>query len=295
METSPVIFLVVYCFIVLSTVISISFLIMIIMMIWRSEQREKWKFSLILKYYFWMLLIMSILLLIHTSTVLIIWRNDLKLPIMPFFWTGIFDSTFMTIIPFTTFMLTFDRCLILLLEAGYKQSWNSLLFYVSILINISIAGTNFVLHILFHHSELPEGCIATGCIITHYAQLTYTYSRTIGVIANSIIGIIFIAIVTWLNKKKPEIGSKVKVIAEAVILRAVIFGLIFDFIPHVMDSIFMSVTDIDPFSYIGPYSRVIMSVDLLLNSIMNWMVFKRVTSKIVVAQLTIINHSENTM
>ena len=289
MAASPILFLFVYDFIVVASVISAFFLIITIITIRESEKKERLKFSIILKYYFWIQLIMSILLIIHTSTVLVIWKNDLRLPFVPFFWTGIFDSAFMTIIPFTTFMLTLDRCLIILLAERYKYSWTILLLYVSILMNTVIAGANFVLHILFHQSQLQEGCIATGCIITHYAQLTYTYSRTCGVVVNSIIGIFFIIIASWLNRKQPAIGSKVKAIAEAVIFRAVIFGLIFDFIPHAVDSIFMSITDDDPFSYIGPYSRVIMAGDLLLNSTMNWLVFKRSINKITTVQLTITN------
>ncbi|KAE9548104.1 hypothetical protein FO519_008683 [Halicephalobus sp. NKZ332] len=137
---------------------------------------------------------------------------------------------------------------------------------VSVLINMCVIGTNFVIFILFHRSELPEGCIATGCLITHYAQLTYTYSRVIGAILSAIVGALFLVMISWLKKKKPQIGSKVKAIAEAIVLRAVIFELLCDFLPHVLDAILMSVTDSDPFGYIGPYSRVIMAIDLLLNS-----------------------------
>ncbi|KAE9548700.1 hypothetical protein FO519_008082 [Halicephalobus sp. NKZ332] len=157
------------------------------------------------------------------------------------------------------------------------------LFRGSILINTITAGINFVMYIQFYRPELPEGCVATGCLVGHYAQLSHIYSRTIGVVLSTIVGILFLITTSWLKRKKPGIGSKVTAIAEAVVFRAVIFGLIFDFLPHVVSSIWNSIAAANPFQYIGPYSRVIMAVDLLLNSIMNWMVFikkkkKRITT-----------------
>src|SRR5690606_27570172 len=106
MAASSTLFLLAYCFILVCSIVSIVFLVRIIRIIRKSERKDNLKFSIMLKYYFWILLVMSTLLLIHSLTVLIIWRDDLDLPYTPFFWTGTFDSAFMTIIPFTSFMLT---------------------------------------------------------------------------------------------------------------------------------------------------------------------------------------------
>ena len=180
----------------------------------------------------------------------------------------------MTIVPFTSFMLTLDRCLIFILKGQYSFCWTTIICYVSILIDISIFGMNFILSLFFHKTEKPEGCIAYGCTLLNTSQLAYTYSRTTGVIVNTIIGVLFLTIVTWLRKKKPQIGNKMKTIVEAVVLRAVIFGLICDFAPHVLDTVFISITGDTPFRYIGPYSRVIMAADLFFTSVTNRFVLK---------------------
>ena len=291
MSTSPIFFLLIYSFITVSSVASIFFLTNIIRMIWKNERQEKVQFSLILKYYFWMLLMMSTLMFIHTTTVLIIWRNDLKLPIAPFFWSGNFDSAFMTVIPFTALALTLDRCLILKLKHKYSSKKVSLLFRASILVNIIIGTANFVMYILFRQSEFPEGCVATGCLVTHPAQLVYGYSKTVGVVLSTSAGIVFFIITARLKKKKPQIGTKVKIIAEAIVLRAVIFGILCDFIPHVLNSVWTSMDSDNPLKYIGPFSRIIMAGDLLLNSTINWLVFARASKNNPMVQVTITTRS----
>ena len=273
MAGNPAIFLSVYSFILLSSVVSIFFLINIIRIIRQNERQENLTFSVILKYYFWMLLTMSILMLIHTSTVLIIWRNDLRFPMTPFFWSGNFDSAFMTIIPFTAFTLTLDRCLIFLLKMKYNRSSTITLFCISIFISIIIGMGNFVMYIVFRYPELPDGCVATGCLVTQPALMFYSYSKAIGVVMNTSVGILFLVIATRLKKELPQIGNKVKAIADAVIFRAVIFGIICDVIPHISSSVWNSVDPTNLLRYVGPFSRVIMAGDLLLNSIMNWIVF----------------------
>ena len=283
MAASPVFYLLVYWFITVCCVISAFFLIKMIKTVLIIERQEKVKFSIILKYYFLMLLIMSILMFIHTTTVLIIWRDDLKLPLEPFFWTGNFDTACMIIISFTTAALTVDKCLVLLLREKYNSYWTIFLFRISIFINTIIAVLNFTMYIIFRRPELPQGCVATGCLVTNYAKLCQLYSRTVGVTISIIAGIIFIVTITWLKKKQPEMKSKIKLIAEAVVLRAVIFGIFCDFVPHISDTLFVSITGDTPFRYIGPFSRVIMAADILLNSIMNWLVFTKMKKNKVVA------------
>ena len=285
MGENSTLFLLVYCFIVLSSAISIFFLISIMKIIQKSERQENFKYSLTLKYYFWVLLTMDILMLVHTSTVLIIWRDDLKLPFIPFFWTGTFDATFMTVIPFTTFALTLDKCLVILLKARYNYSCTVIMYSGSIILNIVIAGVNLIMNILFHEPELPEGCIAYGCVLGINTQLVYTYTRTIGIILSTLVGILFLIITAWLKKNHSQTTTRVKAIAEAVVFRAVIFGLLCDLFPHVFDAIITSITGDTPFRYIGPYSRVIMVSDLLLSSVTNWMVFKKIKKKSTVIQM----------
>ena len=287
MAVSPVFLLGAYSFIVLSCAACIFFLIEILRAIWNTERKEKLKFSIILKYYFCVLLTMSVLMFIHTTTILIIWKNDLNFPFLPFFLTGTIDASFMPVIPFTFVMLTLDRCLILLLEHKYKQSWTILVLCSSIIINFIVAGVNLIMNILFHDSELPEGCAAYGCVLHINTQLVYTYIRTLGAVLGITVGIVFLITTMWLRKKQPEIGNKVKAIAEAVVLRAVIFGLLCDFGPHVFDAIVISITDDTPFKYIGPYSRVIMAIDLLLNSTINWFTFMRMKKTVTAVEFTV--------
>ena len=217
---------------------------------------------------------MSVLLFVHTGTVLVIWRNNLNLPFTLFFWTGTFDSAFMTTISFTTFVLTLDKCVVLLMKEKYGRFSTIIIFCTSILINTSVAGVNLTLSISFHESTKPE-----GCILLKNAQMAYSYSKTAGVIMNAIVGILFLIITAWIKKTKPEIGSKMKTVAEAVVLRAVIFGLLCDFLPHISDALFVSITGDTPFRYVGPFSRVVMAADLLLNSTTNWMIFKRIKKR----------------
>ena len=290
MAASPVIFVIVYAFIALSTSISTFFLMSTIIMIRRNEQQERQTFSPILRYYFWVLLIVSTAMLIHASTVLIIWRDDLKLPLTPLFVTGTIDGIFMPIVPFTSFMLTVDRCLVLLLEQKYKQPWKIVLLFLNFLISAIVSGMTLVFNILFHRSELPNGCIAYGCMLYINAQLLYTYCRTIGAILGAVAGISFLIINSRLKKKNPQIGTRMTAIAEAIVFRAVIFELICDFAPHAVDTIMISVTDDSPFGYIGPYSRFIVAIDLLLNSTINWLVFARAKKmKVSTATITIMN------
>ena len=286
MGASPILYLLVYCFIHLSSAVSAFLLMGIMKIIRKSERQERFKFSIILKYYFLMLIAMSVLMFIHTTTVLIIWRNDLQFPITPFFWTGIVDTAFMTVIPFTASILTLDKCLVLLLREKYNDSWTMIMFCTSILINITVATTNVVMYVIYYRSELPEGCVATGCLVSHFAQLVHLYSRTTGVVVNTIVGILFLIITAWLKKKQPVIGSRVKAIAEAVVFRAVLFGLLCDFLPHMISSVWNSFTEVNPFAYIGPYSRFIMGVDLLLNSIMNGVAFMKMRKKVSIVQVT---------
>ena len=244
-------------------------------MIRRSEQREKQSFSMILKYYFWIILIMNVSMCIHTTTVLIIWRDDLKFPFTPLFVSGSFDASFMPVVPFTSFILTVEKCLIFLLDVKYNRSWMLFLLYLGVLISILAGGANFVMNILFHNSELPDGCIAYGCTLYTNAQLVYTYTRTTGMIVNTVAGFLFLIIISWLKKKQPQVEGKMKTIAEAIVMRVVIFGLLCDFAPHITDALFISITGDSPFNYIGPYSRFIMAIDLLLSSMLNWLVFLR--------------------
>ena len=241
----------------------------------RSEKHKKQSFSIILKYYFWVILIMNVLMFIHTTTILIIWRDDLKLPFTLLFVSGSFDSSIMPVVPFTSFILILEKCLILLLDSKYNRSWMLFLFSLDILISIIAGGANFVMNMLFHNSELPDGCLAYGCTLYTNAQLVYTYTRTTGMICSTVVGFLFLIIISWLKKKQSQVGGKVKTIAEAVVMRVVIFGLLFDFAPHITDALFISITGDSPFNYIGPYSRFIMSIDLLLSSMMNWLVFLR--------------------
>ena len=132
---------------------------------------------------------------------------------------------------------------------------------------------NFVMYIVFRYPELPDGCVATGCLVTQPALMFYSYSKAIGVVMNTSVGILFLVIATRLKKELPQIGNKVKAIADAVIFRAVIFGIICDVIPHISSSVWNSVDPTNLLRYVGPFSRVIMAGDLLLNSIMNWIVF----------------------
>ena len=275
MAINAIIYFLAYFFITIFSIASILFLISIIWMIRKTERHRNFKFSVILKYYFWMLLVLSILMCIHAVTVLCIWRNDLNLPFTLFFWTGTMDASLMPGIPFITFILTLDRCLILLFKRKHNRFWTMFLFYVNILITLTIAGIISVMNILFHHPELPDNCISYGCIVTYYAQLAYTYTRTIGVILCAIVGILFFVMVSWLKKQESEIATTLKTITEAVVLRAVIFELICDFLPHIIDGIIISTTGDTPFKYIGPFSRIIMIVDILLNSMINWLVFFR--------------------
>ena len=280
MAGNSTIFLLIYLYINVTSIVSAFFLTKTIRAIWKNERQERMKFSLILKYYFWMLLIMSILLLIHTTTVLVIWRDDLKFPLAPFFWSGNFDSAFMTAIPFTTFTLTFDKCLILILKEKYRLLWTKLLFYVSIVVNVIVATASFVIYVLFRRPELPEGCVATGCLVAQPALVVYGDIKTVGVVVNTSAGIAFLIIIARLKKTKPQIGTKVRAIAEAIVLRAVIFGIFFDFIPHIINSVWNTLDQNNPLRYIGPFIRIIMATDLLLNAIMNWLVFRKKNSKV---------------
>ena len=76
-----------------------------------------------------------------------------------------------------------------------------------------------------------------------------------------------------------------KAIAEAVVFRAVLFGIVCDFIPHMTDTILISITGETLFKYLGPYSRFMLAVDLLLNALMNWMVFRKARKKVPVVQI----------
>ena len=241
-----------------------------------------------------MLLVMSVLMFIHTTTVIVIWRDDLKLSLEPFFWTGNFDTACMVIMSFTTAALTLDKCMVLLLKERYNRSWTMALLCVSALVNVIVAVLNFTMYIFFRRSELPEGCVATGCLVTNYAKLCQLYSRTVGVSISTIAGILFIVTITMLRKKQPAIRSKSKVIAEAIVLRVVIFGIVCDFLPHVSDALFVSITGDTPFRYIGPFSRVIMAVELLLNSIANWIVFGETKSYVFAAKKFILSISTRT-
>ena len=280
MAVAPGLLLGIYSFILLSSFASVLFLIEILRAIWNGERKEHLKFSIILKYYFCVLLIVGILMFIHSSTVIIIWRNDLQFTFFPFFLTGTMDATFMPTVPFTSFILTLDRCLILFLENKYNRRWTLGIFCTSILINVMAGGANLIMNILFHDSELPEGCAAYGCVLHFNAQLVYTYIRAAGSILCISVGILFLIATLWVKKTQPEIGNKVKAIAEAVVFRAVVLGLLCDFGPHVLDTVLMYMTGDTPSRYIGPYSRVIMTIDLLLNSFMNWLVFLKINNKI---------------
>ena len=279
MAASPIFFFLIYCFIVACCIASILCLTVILRSISTSERKDNLKFSIMLKYYFWILLVMSTLLLIHSLTVLIIWRDDLNLPYTPFFWTGTFDSAFMTVIPFTSFMLTLDRCLILILKGKYNNICIIIILCTSILINIVTAGVNLVMCIISYLPAKPKECIAYGCTLLASARLTYTYSRMTGVILSTIVGILFLITTAWLKKNNPHIGSRGKMIAETVILRAVIFGFIFDFIPHVVDNVSVSLVGESLFQYVGPYSRIIMATDLFLTSGTNRLIFLKTKKK----------------
>ncbi|KAE9548105.1 hypothetical protein FO519_008684 [Halicephalobus sp. NKZ332] len=184
------------------------------------------------------------------------------------------SSLFEYIGPYT-FMLTLDKCLIFLLKEKYNQQCAIVLFRVSVLINIIVIVANFLISILFHESKLPEGCGTYGCILFDNAQLMYMYTRAVGAILSTAAGILFIFVTSWLKKKKLEVVTKVKAIAEAVVFRAVIFEIFCDFIPHVLDIILISTTGNTLFMYIGPYSSFMMAADLVLSSIMNWLVFMK--------------------
>ena len=289
MAMYPYLYLFVYCFILFSSITSMAFLWGILKFIKHSEEKENFRFSMMLKYYFWVMFAMDILLSIHSFTVMVIWKNDLDLAFIPFFWTATFDNAFMTVLPFTAFMLTLEKCLVLLLEEKYNQHWTVILFRISILINIVVAGVNLVMYILFHQPEKPKDCIAYACVLLNNAQLTYAYSRTIGIVLSTTVGIIFIVIISWFKRKKPQIGTKVKLIAEAILFRLVIFGIFCDFIPHVSAVIVVYSTGDAPFRFLGPYSRVIMAADLLLSSAINWMVCNRRRNQTVRIKVNTIN------
>lgn len=274
-----------YCFIVLSCGAGIYFLIETIRAIWSVERKDRLKFSIILKYYFWMLLFISILMFTHSSTMLLIWKNNLKFPFLPFFVTGTMDSSIMITHSFTSFILTLDRCLIILLEAKYNQRWTLMLLCASILINITVSGANVIMDILFHNNILPEGCVAYGCVLHINTQLVYTYIRGVGSILGIGVGILFLVTILWLRKNKPVIGNKMKSVAEAVVFRAVILGFCCDFGPHIFDAVVISITGDTPFRYIGPYSRVLMAIDIILNSAMNWFIFMKMNAKVSTTQL----------
>ena len=244
-----------------------------------SEKKERLRFSVILKFYFWTLFVMSIFLIIHATTVLVIWRDDLKLPLLPLFWSGTPDGNFMTVIPITTLALTLDKCLILLLKGKYNYYWTAILFRASVLISTLLAVGNFLTSLFLRRSEKPNDCVAYGCTLESAAVLTYTYTRTAEAVVSTIVGITFIVITLWLKKKKLYIRTKAKIIAEAVVFRAVIFGIICDLVPHMADTILVSTTGETLFKYVGPYSRMLMATDLLLNSLMNWMVFQQARKK----------------
>ena len=154
-------------------------------------------------------------------------------------------------------------------------------------------GANLTMNILFHYPELPNGCAAYGCVLHFNTQVVYTYARALGGILGISVGILFLVITLWMKKTQPEIGNKVRTIIEAVVFRVVIFGTFCDFIPHFVDAIFISITEINPLSYIGPYSRFIMATDLLLNSTMNWLVFKKMNRKVTVVKFNAITTTRN--
>ena len=293
MTANPILALLFYCFIILASIVSMFFLIRILKKIWNIERKDRLKFSFILKYYFYVLFVMCILLIIHSTTVLCIWRSDMDLLILPMFWTGVIDGNFMIAVPLTSCVLTLDKCLILLLKGKYSDKLTIRLFRASVLINMIIAGANFVVSVLFHQSEQIENCVSYGCTLLSSAQLTYTYTRTVTAMLTTIVGISFIIIKSWFKKKKPEIATKMKSIVEAVISTTIVFGILCDFLPHITDTLLISTTGDTLFMYIGPYSRLIMALYLLLSSGMNLLVFTKSRNKKAMTEVQIITTTKS--
>uniref|UniRef100_A0A914QXY3 Uncharacterized protein n=1 Tax=Panagrolaimus davidi TaxID=227884 RepID=A0A914QXY3_9BILA len=80
---------------------------------------------------------------------------------------------------------------------------------------------------------------------------------------------------------------------ENLITRILIFECLFDFIPHLIDMIFVATTETTPMTFIGPFSRTIVVFDSLSTSITNFRAFYRMYQQNTSKVNTIVTNFQN--
>ncbi|KAE9547600.1 hypothetical protein FO519_009187 [Halicephalobus sp. NKZ332] len=232
------------------------------------------------------MMITSLFMTIHAGSVVVTWREGFKIPFNLFFITGTLDGALLPSVSWTVFFLTLDRTCIILFKYRYNKEWSLVMATVCVFLVISITVLNLVAAAVDHFDEIPPGCVAFGCLLKDFAQYSFNIPKLTVISANVVIGIMFLFVV-YIYRNQQASNFPSRNLGESLIIRIVVFEFVFNFIPHAVDTVYVIMHSDSPLLFIGPFSRVIMALDLISSSITNLNSFRKLKKKIFIIPGTI--------
>ncbi|KAH7723165.1 hypothetical protein AAVH_09421 [Aphelenchoides avenae] len=215
----------------------------------------------------------------HLLYVLTMWRTVNAFTADGIFWSSVFNHTAQLASKTALFVLTLERCLIVIAPAYYRRQQKRTMLRLCLLAMAVVSIMDATFFISNRPAVMPQNCRQLACAITDFAGTVYLIKTMTSGAANAGASLVFILALYRFDQRRPksEVEKSRKRFKDMLVIKLQSLEFLCVFVSTGTGLFIKMVFHASLAATIGPYSHLLISIECLLSSITYTHVFKQMS------------------